>query len=52
MNDGATQLKQEIMNVLRRYADESDVTLCQTLGVLDIIKAEIMTQVLASEEQD
>lgn len=37
------------MNVLRRYADESDVTLCQTLGVLDIIKAEIMVELLAND---
>jgi hypothetical protein len=43
----ATQLKQELINVLRRYSQESDVTICQALGVLDIVKAEMIQEMLA-----
>jgi hypothetical protein len=46
----ATQLKQEIVNVLRRYSQESDVTICQALGVLEIVKAEMIQEMLTPDD--
>lgn len=44
-SDGTDQLRVEIKNVLERACKESDLTLCQILGVLEIVKFEVVEQV-------
>jgi hypothetical protein len=48
MNSGVDQLKRELNSILRRYAGESDVTLAEAVGVLEIVKAELL--VLAQQD--
>ncbi len=36
------QIRAEIHAVLRRYAQECDVTVCQILGVIEIVKADLI----------
>jgi hypothetical protein len=48
------QLRQEIHTTIRRYAQESDVTLYQALGVLDVVKIDLVALLEAhnSDEPD
>lgn len=38
----SNQLRHEIKNVIRRYGVESDVTVYQALGVLEIVKMDLI----------
>jgi hypothetical protein len=42
MEKPSTQLKNEIHNVISRYGQESDVTVYETIAVLEIIKFELI----------
>lgn len=45
MNDNTeapSQLRREIMNIIRRYGQESDVTIYQAIGALEIVKADLI----------
>ena len=42
MNNGADQLKREMQSLLRRYAGESDVTIAEAIGVIELVKAELI----------
>lgn len=40
---GASRLlRQEILNTIRRYGQESDVTVYQAIGVLEIVKLDLV----------
>ena len=39
--DGTEQLRQEINNIINRYAAECDLTAAQTFGVLEICKLDL-----------
>lgn len=38
----ADQLRRELMRTVVRYAQESDVTICETIGVLEIVKDQLL----------
>lgn len=38
------QLRTEIRNIVDRYGEESDLTVCEVLGVLELVKAEKIDQ--------
>jgi hypothetical protein len=40
--DASHQLRVEIDKVISRYADESDMTACQVVGVIEMIKFDII----------
>ena len=40
---GASMLANEIMATVRRYSDESDVTLYQALGAMELVKAKLIS---------
>lgn len=40
--EAGTQLKRELHAVIRRWADESDITIYQTLGALRIIEHDLI----------
>jgi hypothetical protein len=48
MSNGLNQLKRELDMLLRRYAGESDVTIAEAIGMLEIAKAELIA--LAQED--
>lgn len=42
MEGHADQLRRELFSVIRRWSQESDVTLCEALGVLELLKADLL----------
>ncbi len=42
------QLRDEIRAVISRYGEESDVTVAETLGVLELMKAEVIERLRLS----
>lgn len=43
--NAAQQLHVEILGLLNRYQHESDLTLCEVLGVLAIVKEDVLAKV-------
>ena len=42
-NPATVQLRQEIWNLcVNRYGQESDITVWETIGVLEVVKADLM----------
>lgn len=41
----ATMLRNELMSTIRRYAEESDVSVCEALGVLSMVESELLALV-------
>ena len=39
---GPQQLRDELVSTIRRYAQESDVSVCEALGVLRIVELEVI----------
>lgn len=39
---GSDQLRKELHDVIRRYGEESDVTVYQAVGVLEIVKVDLI----------
>ncbi len=39
---GPQQLRDELVSTIRRYAQESDVSVCEALGVLRIVEIEVI----------
>lgn len=50
MKTAATQLKEEITNVVNRYAQESDITAYECLGALEVVKANLL-DLLAQQKE-
>ena len=46
MPSGANQLQHELESVILRYSIESDITLCEALGVLELVKARLLDDAL------
>jgi len=46
MPSGANQLQHELESVILRYSIESDITICETLGVLELVKARLLDDAL------
>jgi len=44
------QLRQEIREVIRRYGQESDVTVYQAIGVLEIVKFDLVDMLEKARE--
>lgn len=44
------QLRKEIHNVISRYGQESDVTVYQTIGVLEVVKLDLIEMLERSRE--
>lgn len=42
------QFRDEVNAVIRRYGAESDLTICETLGVLELLKAELIERLRTS----
>jgi hypothetical protein len=42
MEGQADQLRRELFAVICRWSQESDVTLCEALGVLELLKADLL----------
>jgi hypothetical protein len=42
MEGHADQLRRELFAVICRWSQESDVTLCEALGVLELLKADLL----------
>ncbi len=42
--NASNQLQNELQSVLNRYAAESDLTIAETLGVLELIKARLLDE--------
>ena len=40
--EASAQMRKEIKKVIRRYGEESDVTVYQALGVLEIVKSDLI----------
>lgn len=40
--DAATQMTNEIVAVIDRYSSESDVTVYETIGALEVVKMELL----------
>lgn len=40
--EAATQMKNEIVAVIDRYASESDVTVYECIGALEVVKIELL----------
>lgn len=38
------QLRQEIHHMINRYGEESSLTICEVLGVLELVKADKLEQ--------
>ena len=38
----ATMLKEEISNIVERYGQESDVTVYETIGALEVVKLNLL----------
>jgi hypothetical protein len=43
------QLRDEIVRMIDRYADESDMTLAETIGTLEIVKMDILKLMFKAE---
>jgi hypothetical protein len=43
MDGAADQLRQELFLAIRRWSQESDITLCETLGVLELLKVDLIS---------
>ena len=42
MDPDTEQLRHELRRTIDRYAAESDITICEVLGILELIKAELI----------
>jgi septum formation topological specificity factor MinE len=49
-SDANSQLRREILALIYRYGQESDVTVYSVLGVLDIVKADIIEKLTQGTE--
>jgi hypothetical protein len=48
-----TQLRNELLGTIRRYAAESDVSVCEALGVMKIVEIEVINWIQnANQEED
>jgi hypothetical protein len=43
MDGAADQLRRELFLAIRRWAQESDITLCEAIGVLELLKVDLIT---------
>jgi len=48
--EAPTQLRREILNIIRRYGQESDVTVYQALGALEVVKADLIDMLDRAKE--
>jgi hypothetical protein len=48
-----TQLRNELLSTIRRYAAESDVSVCEALGVMKIVEIEVINWIqIGTQEED
>ena len=52
MDGAATQLLDEIRSTIIRYSSESDVTISEAIGVLELAKAELIDDALNGESEE
>lgn len=50
--NAATQLRNELMAVIRRYGKESDVSVYTALGALEIVKADLIEKLTEASEDE
>lgn len=48
----ATMLRNELQAVIRRYSSESDVTICEALGVIEMVKNDLITRINEAQVPD
>jgi septum formation topological specificity factor MinE len=41
--DASNKLRRELLSVIKRYGNESDVTFYQVLGTLEVVKSDIIS---------
>ena len=46
MPSGVNQLQHEIESIILRYSLESDITVCEVFGILEIVKARLLDDAL------
>jgi len=49
MDGAADQLRRELYLAIRRWSQESDITLCEVLGVLELLKVDLIDLLQISE---
>ena len=52
MPSGVNQLQHEIESIILRYSLESDITVCEALGILEIVKARLLDDALDMCDND
>lgn len=50
--NAVNQLQNELQSVLNRYAAESDLTIAETLGVLELVKAQLLDEAFSMCDDD
>ncbi len=50
-DEAATQLRNDLASTIRRYASESDVSVCEALGVLRMVENDLIMLINASTEK-
>lgn len=50
--DASQQLKNELQNIIYRYSQESDVTIAEAIGVLELVKIELIDEAMCDDGDD
>jgi len=48
--DSLDQLRRELLDLMRRYGQENDVTVYQAIGVIEIVKLDLMEKLKQARE--
>ena len=52
MDNGANQLLAELGSVIKRYSQESDVTIAEAIGVVCMLKAQLLDDAIGGEAEE
>lgn len=50
--DAGSQFRMEIHAVIRRYSEESDLTVYQTLGALEVVKHDLINMMDSKKDEE
>lgn len=50
MEGPSDQLRHELFLVVRRWSQESDITLCEAIGVLELLKVDLIQMLQLPDE--
>lgn len=50
MNEANSKLRQELLAIIYRYGQESDVTVYAALGCLEVVKADLLEKLTEATE--